>query len=425
MKRAKLRSSRLRRRRIAAWSAFVLAQAVLIVTLFGFVSGMVADGVNAQSSVRPPENATTNLAPQAPGKAARDAARKAATGRVGDGSVPGNSAGIRSDADLWRFVRGDKVPDISATTSLPNKQSAVLVQSFGDDWRSLRSGPLAQYGGYALGAMLALLALFFLLRGRVRIDAGPSGKTMQRFNGLERFAHWLLATSFIILAVTGLTILYGREVLLPVLGPDAFATIAQAGKWLHNNVGWAFMVALAMVFLLWVVHNIPGPRDIMWLLKGGGVLVKGVHPDSKKFNAGQKIIFWAVILLGLSISLSGIALLFPFQTAMMAKTFAVLNTFGFDLPTNLTPMEEMQYQTIWHSIAALALIVIILAHIYIGSIGMEGAFDAMGSGDVDTNWAREHHNLWAAEQLGEPVHRHTAGHGDATKVSQGSPAPAE
>jgi len=156
------------------------------------------------------------------------------------------------------------------------------------------------------------------------------------------------------------------------------------------------------------------------------VLVKGVHPDAKKFNAGQKLIFWSVVLLGASVSLSGIALLFPFETAMMGKTFAILNNFGFDLRTDLTAMEEMQYQTIWHTIVAVAMIVIIIAHIYIGSVGMEGAFSAMGSGQVDLNWAKEHHNLWVAEQLGEPVHRH--GHGDdggGKHAASGTPAPAE
>lgn len=126
---------------------------------------------------------------------------------------------------------------------------------------------------------------------------------------------------------------------------------------------------------------------------------KGSHPPAKKFNAGQKILFWLIILGGASLSLSGISLLFPFQTAIFAKTFEVVNIFGFNLPTDLTPVAEMQLATLWHSVVALALICVVVAHIYIGSLGMEGAFDAMGSGEVDRNWAKEHHSVWYAEEM--------------------------
>jgi len=126
-----------------------------------------------------------------------------------------------------------------------------------------------------------------------------------------------------------------------------------------------------------------------------------VHPPAKKFNGGQKIIFWATILGGASLSLSGWALLDPFTTTMFADTFALINIFGANLPTDLTLMEEQQLAQVWHTIVSMVMIAIILAHIYIGSIGMEGAFDAMGSGQVDLNWAKEHHSLWVDEVVGE------------------------
>jgi formate dehydrogenase subunit gamma len=140
---------------------------------------------------------------------------------------------------------------------------------------------------------------------------------------------------------------------------------------------------------------------MIWLSKGGGLFTKHSHPPSKKFNAGQKLIFWATILGGLSLSLSGIALLFPFEFPVWSKTFVALNVLGLGLPTDLTPIQEMQLSSMWHAIVSLVLIAIIIAHIYIGSIGMQGAFAAMGSGKVDENWAREHHNLWVAEVRGE------------------------
>ncbi len=244
--------------------------------------------------------------------------------------------------------------------------------------------------------MLLILAIFYMMRGRIKIDHGWSGWTVERFSNLERFGHWLLAGSFILLGISGLNILYGRYVLLPVLGPETFATLTSWGKLAHNYVAFAFMVALVLVFVIWVKHNFPSRVDINWALKGGG-LVGTDHPPAKKFNLGQKLIFWLVVLCGFSISLSGIALLFPFQLPLFADTFVILNVFGFDLPTDLTPLQEMQLAQVWHSAVSAALIAVVIAHIYIGSMGMEGAFDAMGSGRVDLNWAKEHHSLWVEE----------------------------
>lgn len=317
--------------------------------------------------------------------------RSAPTG----GEVPGNTLGATSDSEFWRAVR----QGARGNVSIPDKQAGQLVQSEGDNWRAIRNGPVSVYGGWVLLGTIILLALFFLLRGRIRIEAGKSGKTISRFNDLERFGHWLLASSFIILGLTGLNVLYGRYVLKPIIGAEGFASITSLGKWMHNFVSFAFMAGLALVFVIWVAHNIPNRQDLVWLLKGGGLFTKHSHPPSRKFNAGQKIIFWLVVVGGLSLSLSGIALLFPFETAFFAKTFSVLNAFGAALPADLTALQEQQLNQVWHSIVALVMIAVVLAHVYIGTIGMEGTFDAMGSGEVDLNWAKEHHSLWAEEEL--------------------------
>ncbi|MDX1400997.1 MAG: formate dehydrogenase subunit gamma [Kiloniellales bacterium] len=285
----------------------------------------------------------------------------------------------------------------------PNEQVGVLIQSQGEEWRAFRNGPLARYGAVGLLGMVVVLALFFAIRGRIKIESGPAGVVIERFNIIERFGHWLTAISFIVLALTGLNILYGREVLMPILGKDIFATLTMLGKYAHNFIAFAFMAGLAMIFVMWVRHNIPTLIDLKWLLQGGGLFSKGSHPPSKKFNAGQKLIFWATILGGLSLSLSGWALLDPFQYSFFSDTFAVLNTIGFNLPTDLTPMQEQQLAQLWHGAVSLVLIAIIFAHIYIGSIGMEGAFAAMGTGKVDLNWAKEHHNLWVKEVEEEQV----------------------
>ena len=302
--------------------------------------------------------------------------------------------GGRSDSDIYRAIRYNK---IDPSTQARGPAADVLIQDGGIPWYKLREGPVITYGGSAILAIIALLAVFYFVRGRIKITGGPAGTTVERFKAIERFGHWLLAGSFVALAITGLITLMGRSFLIPVMGPEAFATLAAGSKWLHNNIAWAFMLGLVMTFFMWVAHNIPNKLDWQWLKVGGGIFTNA-HPSARKFNAGQKIVFWTVMLLGFSVSLSGLSLLFPFEIPMFAKTFGVVNTvLGTDLPTVLTPHEEMQYANIWHSIVAFVMMLAIIAHIYIGSIGMEGAFDAMGNGQVDLEWARQHHDLWVAE----------------------------
>lgn len=297
-----------------------------------------------------------------------------------------------NDAAMWRGVR----QGVQGYVSIPNQQAGVLIQSEGENWRNIRNGPVSTWGTWLLLGMIVLLALFFAIRGRIRIEHGWSGRLIPRFNAFERFVHWLTATCFVVLALSGLVVLYGRYVLLPIMGPSAFASFTLACKMAHDFISFGFMLGVALMFVAWVRHNLPTRADFVWLKQGGGMFGKGKHPPAYKFNAGQKLIFWAVVLLGGFISLSGLVLLFPFWFA---------------------DMRGMQLAQLGHAIIGLVMIAVIIAHIYIGTIGMEGAFDAMGTGLVDENWAREHHSLWVAElrEGGEG-----AGHGPASRA-----APAE
>jgi formate dehydrogenase subunit gamma len=293
-------------------------------------------------------------------------------------ALAGPPAGRTSatEAEMWRGVR----QGLQGRVSIPDAKAGVLIQSEGENWRNIRNGPLSTYGVWMLLGMVVVIAVFFVVRGRIRIDSGPSNRTVERFNGIERFGHWLAATTFIVLALTGLNMLYGRYVLAPVIGPRAFATLTLWGKYAHNYIAFAFMVGVVLLFVLWVRHNLPSKEDLAWLAKGGGLFKKGSHPPARKFNAGQKLIFWAVVLGGAALSVTGFYLLMPFA-------------FGMSI-------HDMQYFVVIHAVVALVLIAVIIAHIYIGSIGMEGAFDAMGTGQVDENWAREHHSLWLADLKG-------------------------
>jgi len=323
-------------------------------------------------------------------------------------NAPFTTQSSNSDSDFWRAIRNGADGEVAN----PYGESGVLIQppgqpqnseifgvqvTAGQLWRNMRNNDVTKWGMYGLGGIIVLLALFFAIRGRIKIDHGASGVTIERFKLIERIGHWLTAGSFILLGITGLNILYGKSVLMPVIGKDAFALITYGGKYIHHFSGFAFMAGLVLIFLMWVRHNLPSRTDIGWALQGGGIFAKGVHPPAKKFNAGQKVIFWLTILCGASLSLSGISLIWPYEFMMFNKTFVLLNSFGFQLPTDLSPIQEQQYAQLWHGILSLFMICVILAHIYIGSIGMEGAFDAMGSGQVDLNWAKEHHSLWVEE----------------------------
>jgi formate dehydrogenase subunit gamma len=281
---------------------------------------------------------------------------------------------VHEDQLLNALKEGDK---ISGRISIPDVNAANLIQPAGRDWRDFQRSKLPIIGGVIIIGMFAALLIFLLVRGRIRIYRGFSGTRIVRFVSFERFTHWLTASCFIVLALSGLNISFGRALILPLFGPEAFSTLSVYAKFCHNYLAFPFMLGLLIMFLIWIKDNIPGKLDLEWFKQGGGILTEGKHPPARKFNAGQKGIFWIVILGGALMSVSGWFLLFPY------------------LPANVT---ALQVWSVIHAVLAMLLIAAIMAHIYIGSIGMEGAFDAMGTGEVDLNWAKEHHSLWVEEE---------------------------
>ena len=281
---------------------------------------------------------------------------------------------VQEDKLLNALKEGDK---ITGRISIPDTMASSLIQPAGRDWRDFQRSKLPIIGGVAILGMIALLAIFLMVRGRIRVDHGFSGTKILRFASFERFTHWLTASCFIVLALSGLTISFGRILIMPLFGAEAFATMSGWAKIAHDYLAFPFMLGLAIMFLIWIKDNIPGKLDWQWLKQGGGILANGKHPPAKRFNAGQKGIFWIVIIGGVLMSVSGWYMLFPY------------------LPGNVT---ALQFWTVIHAVIAMLFIAAMLAHIYIGSVGMEGAFDAMGTGEVDLNWAKEHHALWVAEE---------------------------
>lgn len=285
---------------------------------------------------------------------------------------------------------------VTGRISIPDQKAATLEQPEGREWRQLHQTTIPKYGAYVLLGMLAVIILFYLLRGRITLERGWSGIKVLRFNSFERFVHWFTATCFVILGLTGLNVVFGRALILPYIGEQNFAAMTQYGKYLHNFLGIPFALGILAMYLMWLWDNLPSTTDLRWIASGGGLFGKRHAPPSKKFNFGQKVIFWSVILIGGAISITGFLLLFPF--------------YG-------TGISQMQGAQLIHSIGAIILVAIIFAHIYIGTLGMEGAFEAMGSGTVDLNWAREHHSLWAEHAQVVDDHQKAP--------SSGAPMPAE
>jgi formate dehydrogenase subunit gamma len=265
---------------------------------------------------------------------------------------------------------------IQGRVSIPDQRSGVLEQPAGRDWRSFRDVTLRWVGGIAILGVLAAIVIFYLTRGMVKLEGGRSGRNLVRFNAFERLVHWMTASCFIVLAITGLNITFGRPLLIPLIGLEAFADWSQWGKYAHNYLSFPFTIGVILIFLMWVGGNIPNKVDVEWIKRGGGI-VGHDHPPAWRFNAGQKLIYWIVVIGGGAVAITGYLLMFPFYAS---------------------GIEGMQVAQVVHSIVAVLFVAAMLGHIYIGTIGMEGAFEAMGTGTVDVNFAKTHHSLWLEQQ---------------------------
>jgi formate dehydrogenase subunit gamma len=280
-------------------------------------------------------------------------------------SVDPQASAVKENQLLQEFSR------ISGRCTLPDQKACTIEQPAGRDWRHFHEVTLRWIGGVVILGILAVLIIFYLWRGMVRIESGRLGRTIVRFNVFERFVHWMTATCFIILAISGLNITFGRPLLLPLMSPEAFTAWSEWAKYAHNYLSFPFTLGVILIFFMWIAGNIPNRVDVAWFRRGGGI-VGHDHPPAYRFNGGQKMIYWIVVLGGAAVAVSGYVLIFPF--------------YG-------TSIQNMQVAEVVHGIVAMLFIAAMIAHIYIGTIGMEGAFEAMGTGTVDLNWAKEHHNL--------------------------------
>jgi formate dehydrogenase subunit gamma len=283
---------------------------------------------------------------------------------------PGNNA------PMWRDVRGGDNP--YQTTQVRGVETEVLMLPAGETWRQLRNGPITIYGGWLIVAMMIIIGAFYALKGPIRLHEKPTGRKLLRFGAWDRMVHWGAAISFVLLAVTGIVILFGKHILLPVTGYTLFSWLATASKLLHNFAGPVFAFCTVLMFITFVKDNLPKAQDLQWLARAGG-LFSGSHVPSGRFNAGEKAWFWlGVTLLGVVVSVTGLVLNFP--------------NFG-------QGRELMQQMNVIHAIAAIVFMTLSLGHIYMGTIGVEGAYESMRTGYVDETWAKEHHEYWYREAV--------------------------
>ena len=294
------------------------------------------------------------------------------------GHVPGRTIGNTSDAEFWRQIR----QGAPGTVTIPQSELGVLIQSKGEEWRSIRNGPVSLYGSSLLLGVIAVAALYFVIRGRIRIEGGRTGRHILRFTLTQRVIHWFAAVLFVLLGVTGVILLFGKHVLIPVIGPAAYAVVASGAMQAHNLFGPLFIVSIVLLFIGFVRGNGFVLADLRWFARLGGLF--GGHASSGRYNAGEKSWFWVAIVTGLALSVTGVVLDFPF----------------------LSDRAGLQLANMIHGVAAVVFIVFGLGHIYLGTVGMEGAFESMSHGEVDENWAKEHHDHWYEEM--------TAAGGEAT-----------
>ena len=292
---------------------------------------------------------------------------------------PGNNA------PMWRQV-GSGVAGYSSLPKSEAPEAGVLIQPFvqypgsrltnaGEAWRQVRNNWIIPYGGALVLIVLGAIALFYWRVGTIKLHEKPTGRLIERFTPIERSAHWANAIAFSILAISGLVMAFGKFFLLPVMGSTLFGWLAYILKNAHNFAGPVFAVSLLIVIVVFLRDNLPAKGDLNWLLKGGGMLSRH-EVKSGRFNAGEKVVFWGgVFVLGLVVVASGL---------VMDKL----------VPGLAYERSTMQVAHMVHSVSNILMVVMFIGHIYLGTIGTEGAYAGMRTGYVDETWAREHHGLW-------------------------------
>lgn len=279
-------------------------------------------------------------------------------------------------ADYWGSVRRGSGGYSTAEAGPDGQAAGILIQNGGQNWRQIRNGPVANIMPWFMLAMLVAIVLFHLIMGRSRLKEPRSGRTMRRWSLYARTLHWYTAILFILMAITGLSLLFGRAVIMPWLGKEGFAAYAMFAKYIHNFLGPLFTLGVLLIILSWMRWNLPSKVDWQWFK---AFLKKGEHAPAGRMNGGEKGWFWVVAIFGAAVCVTGLIMDFP--------------GLGQGRGT-------MQVANVIHSVVGILWISILFGHIYIGTLGTEGALEGMTTGDVSEEWAKQHHDLWYEEEKG-------------------------
>ncbi|HWH39756.1 MAG TPA: formate dehydrogenase subunit gamma [Usitatibacter sp.] len=332
--------------------------------------GPTADPASpATTSPVPPTTAPTRAAGKVPGapEIQQPAVQSPPAAGQGSTAVPG----WNNPPQSWGGV--SERPQYA---SIPGVETNRLIQGAGREWRAFHNGPLTQAGGWIIVLALAVLVVIYLVKGQVPLHEPPTGRLIERFNAVERASHWTMAISFIFLALTGIVMFFGKHIVLPWLGYSGFSWLTIVSKNIHNFVGPLFIFSLLVSFLVFVKDNLLRSYDWVWIRHFGNMYQK-VEVPSARFNGMEKIWFWGgLVVLGATLATTGLIL---------------------DFPNWNQTREAMQISNIVHVGAAMLFIAGGLAHAYMGTLGVEGAYRAMRRGYVDEAWARQHHALWYEE----------------------------
>lgn len=300
---------------------------------------------------------------------------------------------VNPRSNYWRAVK----EGVGGYSAVQGQETGVLIAPGGTQWQSLRDGTIAKYAPWVILGMAGILLLYHLLHGRARLDEPLSGRKIKRWNWFDRLVHWITAISFIALAITGLSMLIGRTLLIPLLGKEGFALWAQASITIHNVLGPVFTVGIVLMIVMWVWHNFPTATDLQWFKQGGGLFSK-THPPAGRMNGGEKVWFWLVAIIGLAVSVTGLIMVAPVYGIVIPEWASFIPLVEGGRP-------EMQQANLIHAVLSIGWTAIALGHIYIGTAGTEGAFEGMSTGYVSAEWAKQHHNKWydSVEAKGEII----------------------
>ena len=201
-----------------------------------------------------------------------------------------------------------------------------------------------------------------------------SPRLLPRFSFLERVVHWVVGVTFLVLLLTGLAFSYPSLFWLTM-----FVGGGPAARVLHPQVGVLFGVGLLVMFVLWVRDMFLDAPDKQWLraVKHYAAHEHDKVPPAGKYNAGQKMFFWLQSVLGVLFVVTGVLLWFP-------------EYFGAGL---------LNSARLLHYVGALGGGLLLIVHVYLGTVAYPGTARGMIDGKVTEAWARHHHPRWSRDRV--------------------------